>query len=294
MIERIHLRILKAVEQQGSLTAAANSLHLTQSALSHAIKKLEQQLGVNIWEKQGRSLKLTQAGSYLQREASRILPQLERLDEVLQQFASGEKGQLRIGMECYPCYHWLQQVIYPFLRDWPEVDVDINQRFKFGGIAALFNQEIDILITPDPIIRPNISHLPVFPYEQVLVVAKHHRFAQKAYIEPAELSSETLYTYPLETSRLDIYQQFLIPAHCEPKRHKTLEDTEMLLQMVVSERGVTTLPLWLVQQYADNLAIAPVRLGKQGVHKQIHIITRDASREDRHIQAFIRYAKNDV
>lgn len=291
MIDRIHLRILKALEEQGSLTSAAESLHLTQSALSHAIKKLEQQIGTELWTKEGRTLKLTQAGLYLQREASRILPQLERVDDILRQYASGDKGTLRIGMECYPCYHWLQQVIKPFLNDWPGVDIDINQRFKFGGIAALFNNEIDILITPDPIQKPGITYLPVFPYEQVLVVSKNHHLANKECISPEDLSTETLYTYPIETSRLDVYQQFLIPAHCEPKRHKTLEDTDMLLQMVVAERGVATLPLWLVQEYAKTLPIAPIRLGKHGIHKYINIITKDTSINDQHVQALIHYAE---
>lgn len=291
MIDRIHLRILKAIEEQGSLTSAAKSLHLTQSALSHAIKKLEQQIGTELWAKEGRTLKLTQAGLYLQREASRILPQLERVDDILRQYASGDKGTLRIGMECYPCYHWLQQVIKPFLNDWPEVDIDINQRFKFGGIAALFNNEIDILITPDPIQKPGITYLPVFPYEQVLVVSKNHHLANKECISPEDLSTETLYTYPIEASRLDVYQQFLIPAHCEPKRHKTLEDTDMLLQMVVAERGVATLPLWLVQEYAKTLPIAPIRLGKHGIHKHINVITKDTSINDQHVQALIHYAE---
>ncbi len=294
MIDRIHLRILKAIEEQGSLTSAAESLHLTQSALSHAIKKLGQQIGTELWTKEGRTLKLTQAGLYLQREASRILPQLERVDDILRQYASGDKGTLRIGMECYPCYHWLQQVIKPFLNDWPGVDIDINQRFKFGGIAALFNNEIDILITPDPIQKPGITYLPVFPYEQVLVVSKKHHLANKEYVFPEDLSTETLYTYPIETSRLDVYQQFLIPAHCEPRRHKTLEDTDMLLQMVVAERGVATLPLWLVQEYAKSLPITPIRLGKNGIHKHINIITKDTSINDQHVQALIHYAEVHV
>ena len=290
MIDRIHLRILKAIEDQGSLTAAAKILHLSQSALSHAIKKLELQIGTKIWTKEGRVLKLTQAGSYLQREASRILPQLERVDEVLNQFSSGNKGKLRIGMECYPCYQWLQQVIKPFLRDWPDVDIDISQRFKFGGVAALFNNEIDILITPDPILKSGITYLPVFPYEQVLVVAENHSLADKLFILPEDLSSETLYTYPVEVSRLDIYQKFLIPASCEPKRHKTMEDTDMILQMVVAKRGVATLPLWLVQEYAKTLPITPIRLGEHGIHKHINIMNKDAMNNDRYIRSLINYA----
>ena len=65
MLERIHLTIIREVEKQGSLTAAANVLNLTQSALSHSMKKLEQQLGTDIWLREGRRLRLTQAGQYV-------------------------------------------------------------------------------------------------------------------------------------------------------------------------------------------------------------------------------------
>ena len=81
MIERIHLEILRATQQHGSLTAAAQKLHLTQSALSHAMKKLEQQLGTALWQKQGRGLRLTRAGQYLLSVAERLLPQLEHAQE---------------------------------------------------------------------------------------------------------------------------------------------------------------------------------------------------------------------
>ena len=87
MIDRTHLRILREIERQGSLTAAAKSLSLSQSALTHAIKKLEARLGTRLWTKEGRQLQLTRAGTYLQREAARLLPQLEHVDEVLCQYA---------------------------------------------------------------------------------------------------------------------------------------------------------------------------------------------------------------
>ena len=104
MIERIHLAIIREVELQGSLTAAAEKLFLTQSALSHSIKKLELQLGTDIWLREGRSLRLTQAGQYMLAVANRLLPQLSLAEERLRQFAQGERGTLRIGMECHPCY----------------------------------------------------------------------------------------------------------------------------------------------------------------------------------------------
>ena len=97
MLERIHLAIVREVERQGSLTAAAGVLHVTQSALSHSMRKLEQQLGTDIWSREGRSLRLTQAGQYLLAVANRVIPQLELAQERLLQFAQGERGTLRIG-----------------------------------------------------------------------------------------------------------------------------------------------------------------------------------------------------
>ncbi|WP_328187178.1 LysR family transcriptional regulator [Marinobacter sp. OP 3.4] len=286
MIERIHLRILREIERQGSLTAAADSLHLTQSALSHTIKKLERQVGTPLWTRDGRRLQLTQAGHYLLREARRVLPQLERMDEVLEQYASGEKGTLRIGMECHPCYQWLLKVVEPFLGRWPGVDVDVKQEFQFGGVAALFNHDIDMLVTPDPIRKAGIGFEAVFPYEQVLVVSRNNPLSRLSHVEPAQLSDQVLYTYPVDTERLDIYQQFLLPAECSPRQHKTVEATEMMLQMVAANRGVATLPQWLVAEYAEQLPIAPVRLGRRGIHKHIHLGTRDTEEQPLYTRAF--------
>ncbi|MET0387936.1 MAG: LysR family transcriptional regulator, partial [Polyangiales bacterium] len=216
-LERAHLALLREVERQGSLTAAARRLNLTQSALSHTVRKLEQQLGTRIWEREGRTLKLTNAGRYLLSVAQRLLPQLEHAEHVLGQIARGERGTLRIGMECHPCYQWLLNVVQPYLRQLPDVDLDVKQKFQFGGIGALFAHEIDMLVTPDPLRRKGLHFEPVFDYEQVLVVARDHPFAQRKYVQPGELESETLITYPVEIERLDIYSQFLLPAGCVPR-----------------------------------------------------------------------------
>lgn len=294
MIDASHLRILREIDRQGSLTAAAKTLHLTQSALSHKIIRLEEQIGTAIWHKEGRTLKLTQAGGYLLREAKRVLPQLERIDDVLDKYAKGLKGALNIGMECHPCYQWLVRVVSPFLHQWPEVDVDVTQKFQFGGLAALFNHEIDLLVTPDPVVKEGVVFAPVFAYEQVLVVNDQHPFAQQEYLTAEQITDQTLYTYPVSLERLDIYQQFLLPANCLPKQHKPLEATEMMLLMLAANRGVATLPRWLVQEYQPHYPIKGVRLGQSGIHKHIHIGLRSSDIEDGHLTSFIEIAKQFV
>src|SRR5690554_7797933 len=97
MIERHHLAILREIHRQGTLTAAADALCLTQSALSHAIRKLEQQIGTAVWIKEGRNLRLTQAGSYLLNLAQRLLPQLGHPEEAWAQLAQGHRGTQGTG-----------------------------------------------------------------------------------------------------------------------------------------------------------------------------------------------------
>lgn len=276
MIERIHLSIVREVDRQGSLTAAAQVLCLTQSALSHTVKKLEQQLGTDIWLREGRSLRLTQAGQYLLAVANRVLPQLEQAQDRLYQFAQGERGTLRIGMECHPCYQWLLKVVSPYLAQWPDVDVDVKQKFQFGGIGALFAYEIDLLVTPDPLYKPGLCFEAVFDYEQVLVVGPGHPLARARHVEPAQLADEVLITYPVAPDRLDVFNQFLTPAGIAPRRHKTIETTDIMLQMVASGRGVAALPRWLVKDYARSMPVTPVKLGRKGIAKQIFLGWREA------------------
>ncbi len=291
MLERIHLSIVQEVERQGSLTAAAGTLCLTQSALSHSVKKLEQQLGTDIWIREGRCLRLTQAGQFLLAVSQRVLPQLKLAEDRLQQYAMGERGTLRIGMECHPCYQWLLKVVSPYLVAWPDVDVDVKQKFQFGGIGALFGYEIDLLVTPDPMHKPGLHFEPVFDYEQVLLVGSDHPLAQRPYVKPAQLTEETLITYPVSIERLDVYTQFLMPAGITPHRHKTIETTDIMVQMVASGRGVAALPRWLAEEYAQKMAVVPVRLGRQGIAKQIHLGVRDSDLEVDYLQDFIARAR---
>ena len=290
-LERIHLETIRAVETHGSITAAADALHLTQSALSHSMRKLEDQLGIQIWHREGRSLRPTQAGEYLLAAANRLVPQFANIEKQLEQFARGERGTLRIGMECHPCYQWLQKITPPYLEAWPTVDFDIKQKFQFGGIGALFKHEIDLLVTPDPLHKKGLHFEPVFDYEQVLVVGADHPLRDAPHIIPRQLGDEVLFTYPVSQDRLDVYSHFLTPAGRTVRRQKVVETTEIMLQMVACGRGVATLPRWLVEEFSSTYPVYPVRLGKKGLQKEIFIGIRKTDTEIVYLKAFIELAR---
>ena len=291
-LERIHLEIIRAVDRHGSMTAAADALHLTQSALSHSMRKLEDQLGVKLWHRERRQLKPTQAGEHLLAMANRLIPQFARTEEQLKQFARGERGTLRIGMECHPCYQWLQKITVPYLQDWPSVDLDVKQEFQFGGIRALFAHEIDLLVTPDPFRKKGLFFEPVFDYEQVLVVGPEHPLRGSDHVIPRELGDEILFTYPVSPDRLDIFTNFLSPVGMTVRRQKVVETTDMMLQLVACGRGVAALPRWLVKDYAAKYPVYPVRLGKKGVAKQIFLGIRQEDNKIDYLKAFLELAQS--
>ncbi|MBT9386609.1 LysR family transcriptional regulator [Pseudooceanicola sp. CBS1P-1] len=267
MIDIQPLAILREIDRTGSLTDAADRMNLTQSAVSHAIRRFEERHGVKLWEREGRKLRLTPTGEYLLGLAARVLPQLEYGASVLEDYARGRRGAIRVGMECHPCQHWLMRVVDPFLAAWPDVDLDVTSAFQFGGLAALIGHEIDLLVTPDPIDRPGLKYRPVFNYELVLAVADDHPLARKRQVTAPEIAFETLITYPVARERLDIYTQFLVPAQALPRRHRTVETTDLMLRLVASGRAVSATPDWLLRGVKG---VTGVRIGS-GIPKSIHL-----------------------
>jgi len=291
MIERIHLQIILALHQFKTLTAAASALNLSQSALSHQIKHLEERLGVKLWQREGRLLRLTQSGEQLLISAQSVLPVLERTEQTLQAYAEGRQGNLRIGVECYPCYEWLTRVIADFLLASPDVDVDIIQKFQFSGAQGLLNHSVDLLITPDPFENPSLIFESLFDYELVLLVASDHLLAKEVFCTPPMIADQTLLLFPVPIERLDIYTEFLIPAHVTPKAQKFTESIEMMLQLTVCQRGVMTLPRWLAEIYCEKHALTALRLGQQGVYKTLYAAFKTIDANTPYIHDFLNLGK---
>lgn len=291
MIERQHLKIIHAINKHGTMTEAAKSLFVTQSALSHAMKKLEVNFSLPLWEKEGRTLVLTQAGKTLLGLSQRVLPQFEHTEAQLHRMAEGKQGILRIGMECHPCFEWLLKVVAPFLKAYPDVDVDVRRAFSFGGLQALHGYDIDLLLTPDPLHLSSIDYTGVLNYEQVLVMDSNHPLLEFSYIKPEQLANEVLITYPVETNRLDIFTGFLTPVGASVKQHRTIETTEIILQMVAAGRGVTAMPKWLIEEAKESSRLAYRPLGKSGLQKTLYLGHRKHSDPIDFVDEFITLAK---
>ncbi|WP_305855984.1 LysR family transcriptional regulator [Balneatrix alpica] len=292
MIELRHLRTLIALRETGSLVEAAERVHLTQSALSHQIKDLEDRLDCSLFIRKTKPVVFTSAGQRLLSLADDILPMVRSAERDIARLAGGETGRLNIAIECHSCFQWLMPTINQYRDSWPEVEMDLVSGFNFAPLPALARGELDLVITSDPMDIPTLSYIPLFSYEALLALAKRHPLAKKNYIEASDLDQETLICYPIDHDRLDVFTRFLDPAGEEPAAVRYAELTIMMIQLVASGRGVCALPNWALTEYLERDYVVARPLTNKGVWSTLYAAVREEQKDAEYIQDFIRTAQD--
>ncbi|NOI13210.1 HTH-type transcriptional regulator MetR [Vibrio hepatarius] len=290
MIELKHLKTLNSLRDTGSLTATATSLHLTQSALSHQIKDLEARIGGQLFLRKTRPVKFTSEGEILLKLADDILPKLAKAENELASLKEDVNGRLHMAIECHSCFQWLMPALREYQVAWPSVTLDFSSGFGFEPLPALMNGELDLVITSDIQPRSEVHYEPLFDFEMRLVTATNHPLANKTYIEPQDLSQETMLSYPVQKNRLDVVKHFLQPAGVEPAKWKQADNTLMLVQMVSAGLGVAALPNWAISEFSRQGLITSIPLG-DGLWRRLFAATRHSDRNKRYLQAFFTTAR---
>ena len=293
-IEFRHLRTIKAIHDAGGLQRAADILHITQSALSHQIKGLEDQAGVELFVRRSKPLRLSAAGMRMLRLAERILPEIEALEAEFEALQEGSAGRMHIAIECHACYEWLFPVLEQFRRAWPEVDVDIRPGLAFGALEALRREEVDLVISSDPEEGRETNFAPLFDYSPVFVAAAGHPLAAKPYVEAADFAGETLLCYPVDKSRLDIFKMLLEPAGVEPGTLRRVELTAMILMLVASGRGVSVLPDWVLREIKTNADYVTRPITQGGLTRRMYAATRADDAAKPYLAHFVRLARTEA
>jgi LysR family transcriptional regulator for metE and metH len=267
-LEVRHLKLVETVAREGGLTKAANRLHVTQSALSHQLRDIEDKLGAPLFLRLNKKMLLTQAGERLLSSAPAVLDELERAEEDIRQIALNREGILRISTECYTCYHWLPPVLKPFNREFPRVEVRIVAEATRRPIEALLDGRLDLAITSTAIRNQKLMFKPLFKDELVLIGSPDHPLAERAYVTAKDFASEHLLVYALPKEDLSIYQKVLIPAGVTPKHVSRVELTEAIVEMVKAGLGIAVMARWAVAPQVEAGTLRTIRLTSKGLHRQ--------------------------
>ncbi|MCD9546386.1 HTH-type transcriptional regulator MetR [Photobacterium carnosum] len=290
MIELKHLKTLTVLRTTGSLTATANNLCLTQSALSHQLKDLEQRLGNPLFLRKTRPVRFTAEGKVLLALADNVLPTIQAAEQELVSCRHQTAGRLQIAIECHSCFQWLMPALKQYQVLWPDVDIDFSSGFSFEPIPALAKGELDLVITSDIQPRHEIHYEPLFDFEMCLIVAPQSALAFKSHIVAADLADQTLLSYPIQRNRLDIVKHFLQPAGIEPLAWKQADNSLMLIQMVSAGMGVAALPNWAVDNFVHQGLIVSKPLGK-GLWRRLFAGVRASEQKHHYLEAFFATAK---
>jgi len=284
MLEIRHLRTLSALRSAGSLVRAAQLLNLTQSALSHQIKLLEDRYGGPLFERKSVPIGFTATGARLLKLADLLLPEIETAEREVARLMQGDSGQLRVALECHTCFDWLMPVMDEFRKRWPEVEIDLVSGFHSEPADLLRSGEADLVIGSP--YGPEFATFPLFRFEILTVMAQKHRLAAQRRLHAADFEGETLITYPVPEERIDLIREVLRPAGVTFQR-RTAELTVAVLQLVASRRGIAALPNWAIKNYVDYDYVIARPVGDHGLWSDLFVSVPEAQKHRAYVLDFV-------
>ena len=291
MLELRHLRTLIALAEAGSVSRAAERVHLTQSALSHQLKALERNYGTAMVKREGQSVKLTGPGQRLVALARAVANEIEVAERDLAKLSGRRAGRLRIALECHTCFDWLMPIMDEFRKHWPDVELDLVSGFQPNPLGLLARDKAELVIGSEHKPRRGIVHHPLFRFEILAVLPTDHRLAVRRYLTAQDFAQETLITYPVPEGRIDLIRRVLKPARVHPKR-RTAELTIAILQLVASRRGIAALPNWGIKNYVDYEYVIARRIGRKGLGSDLYAATTAETAREPHFRDFLVTARN--
>ncbi|SFR99687.1 LysR family transcriptional regulator, regulator for metE and metH [Mitsuaria sp. PDC51] len=272
-LELRHLRTLLALREAGNLSRAAQLLNLTQSALSHQLKGLEDHYGTELFERKSSPLSFGVAGQRLLKLAELVLPQIDEADRDMRKLVEGSAGQLRIAVECHTCFDWLMPAMDAFRERWPEVELDIVSGFQADPVGLLHQDRAELAIVSDvDAEEAGVAVHPLFSFEIVALLPKGHPLLAKPWLEAEDFAAQAYIHYPVPDEMLDLVRSVLKPAGVTPPR-RTSELTVAMLQLVASGRGFAALPLWAVEGYLARGYVARQRIGPSGLTGRLYAVS---------------------
>ena len=287
-LEIRHLRLIAAIAKTGSVTKAAEQVHLTQSALSHQLRDIEERFKTPFFVRLGRRMMLTPSGERVLQTAKRVLDDIDRAEDDVRRLAGGAEGVIRVCTQCNTGYHWLAPLLTTFNRKHPNVVVNVMADATRRPVSALLNGELDVAVLSDTTNERGLRIHPLFQDEMVAIVSPQHRLAKKGWAAPRAFAEEHLLVYSSVPEESFMLRKVLGPAGLVPKRVSFIMLTEAMIELARAGIGVGVLPRWSAERAIASKAVVPVSIGRRGVHRRWSAATLRARPEPDYVLDFIQ------
>lgn len=232
----------------GSFTQTAKELHLTQSAISHTIKALEQDVGVALFDRVGKKVFLTLAGEQLRPTAERILRDMRDARTGLEEIGAWGKGRLRVGASVTTCQYMLPTVLREFRQSFPECALRIEPGDGPLMVELLAGNQIDLALMLEPGKEDGLEFRRLFSDELRILVSPMHAWARAGRVLAESFSSETLIVYNKGSFSNELLSRHLEAASLKLGEKMELGSMEAIKELAKVGVGAGVLAPWIARR----------------------------------------------
>lgn len=254
--------------QTGSFTETARILNLTQSAISHSVKNLEEDIGCQLVTRTGRKTHITADGEALYKDAQTILHQMEQARERVQDRANWGRGRLRIGASTTACQYLLPNVLREFNECFPECILSITPADTPELIQRVRHHEIDVAVIVDPANLQEVTVKPLFRDELILIGSPIHPFVQKGNIPVSKIALERLVLYNKGSFTFNIIERFFRQNKVALQNFIELGSMEAIKELIKINYGLSFVASWIVSEEINKGSIGHIQMGRRRMSRQ--------------------------
>ena len=287
-VEIRDLQLLEALDQHHTLTAAAEHLFVSQPALSQRLVRLEERLGTRLFERRGRRLVVTEAGTRMLRASRITLHELRDAVRDVHQLASGTTEVVRLWSQCSTNYHWLGPVLRRFRQLHPTADAFVEDLDGDQQVEALLDGRLDVAVVTklDPTMDQVRLHR-LFDDELLVIVGDGHRWAGQASVVAADFAEAHLILFDSYDQTRTPAVPLPLPPGAVPGRVTTLPlQPDVLIETVIGREAATVLPSWLAAPYLTSGDVRGVSMGPTPLSRTWYGATRRGPLPD-HLITFL-------
>lgn len=286
ILEVRHLRILTAIADHGTVSAATKHVYLTQSAISHQLIELEQRLGLHFFHRTPRGMVPTEAGVEMIEVARDVLARLAAAEASILRSSPRSTGRLRVGTDSSLALAWLPAALGIVRRRLPHIRAELVAETSAHGVDALFEGRYELAVVADPAPDPRLDLIPLFEEELVALVACGHRLADRASLVSGDLRVEQLATHAARPAEQRWLTEWLAAAGLEPRRLTPVTLTEALIGLAEAGESVVIVPRAAADSAIQAGRVRVLKLGPHGVRRRWQLATLATGVSALHVQCF--------
>ena len=267
-LELRDLRLIRAIDSAGSATAAAKLLRLSQSAVSHQLRHLEERLGLSVFRREGRGLQITEAGRRLITLSHEMLEPLVALEAELRRGGDHPKRNLRIATQCYTAYHWLPKAMTRLAERHPEFRLEIVPEATAAPREAVLAGDLDLALCIGKTDDRRLCQRALFSDELVFVLPPAHRLARACSLSGDQLRDEHLIAYDIAAPDRQRVHNLLFPSGGGFGAVTRMPLTEAIVELVKAGAGISILARWSVAPQLQRGELVGIPFRGRGLQRR--------------------------